>query len=136
MNKYGAQAMRHWKQWCPNRYSQIPNPTEFFSTLGEQVQDEIGQMEMAIAGDDKPGETFLEKVGRLNMARMQAEEMILPENVLIPPEDQEDEEEDEDLPPDSFHAIMRQAHRDEMQEYQDELDAEFPTPSPQPHKTT
>ena len=42
------------------------------------------------------GEGYLEKVGRLNAARMQAEEKVLAELVLLAPED---EEEDDSLPP-------------------------------------
>ena len=41
------------------------------------------------------GEGYLEKVGRLNAARMQAEEIVLSELILPAPE----EEEEDSLPP-------------------------------------
>ena len=44
----------------------------------------------------RSGEGYLEKVGRLNAARMQAEEKVLPELILPAPEDPE--EEDDSLP--------------------------------------
>jgi hypothetical protein len=34
------------------------------------------------------------KVGRLNMARLRAEEMVLPETVLLPPEPGADEDDE------------------------------------------
>ncbi len=39
-----------------------------------------------LAGDDPPAEAYLAKVGRLNMARLQAEEIVLREQILPLPE--------------------------------------------------
>jgi hypothetical protein len=96
MNKYAHLAMRHWQKTDPDRYRQIleSDREAFFSQLGEQAETEIQQLQDAIAGPDPAGESYLEKVGRLNMARLQAEERVLGELILIPepeiPEDQED----------------------------------------------
>ena len=38
------------------------------------------------AGQDVPGESYLAKVGRLRMARLDAEAQVLRELVLLPPE--------------------------------------------------
>ena len=93
MNRYGTQAMRHWQQTDPARYQQIPDPETFFTELGERVESEIQALATAIAGPDRPGETYMEKVGRLNMARLDAESDILREMVLIPdPDDPEIDE--------------------------------------------
>ena len=93
MNRYGTQAMRHWQQTDPARYDAIPNPEEFFTQLGEQVESEIQALADALAGPDRPGETYMEKVGRLNMARFNAESDILREMVLIgDPDDPEIDE--------------------------------------------
>jgi hypothetical protein len=62
--------------------------------LGEEVATRIAELTDELAGDDPPGETFLEKAGRLNMARLRAEEMVLPEMVLLPPEPGMEEDED------------------------------------------
>jgi hypothetical protein len=92
MNRYGARAMRHWQEFDPDRFAAIEDPQEFFTTLGAEVEQEIETLAAALAGPDRPEETYLEKVGRLNMARFNAESDILRERVLIPGPDEDDEE--------------------------------------------
>jgi hypothetical protein len=92
MNQYGALAQRHWSRWLPRRYQEIPNPDSFFSTLGEEVATEIADLSLDLAGEDPPGEDYLAKLGRLNMARLRAEETVLQDRVLLPPESTEPEE--------------------------------------------
>jgi hypothetical protein len=79
-------AQRHWARWLPERYAAIPDPNSFFSVLGEEVAQQIADLSLDLAGDDPPGEGYLEKVGRLNMARLQAEEIVLKERILLEPE--------------------------------------------------
>lgn len=86
MNHYGVQAQRHWQQWLPTRYAQIPDPTTFFTDLGQRVSDQVIELSGWLAGPDIPGEGYLGKVGRLNNAKMRAEEMVLREEVLLAPE--------------------------------------------------
>src|SRR5262249_40369153 len=86
MNQYAAMAQRHWRRWLPSRVAARDDPSSFFSNLGDEVAAQIQDLTADLAGDDPPGETFMEKVGRLNMARLRAEEMVLPERVLLPPE--------------------------------------------------
>jgi hypothetical protein len=86
MNQYGEQAMAHWQRWLPGRYDQIPNPRDFFTDLGQQVATQIAELSAELAGEDPPQEQYLEKVGRLNAARQRAEETILAEQILLPPE--------------------------------------------------
>ncbi|GAA4554903.1 hypothetical protein GCM10023175_54100 [Pseudonocardia xishanensis] len=86
MNEYGAQAMTHWRRWLPSRYAQIASPETFFAELGLEVADQITDLSTELAGDDPARETYLEKVGRLNAARQRAREMVLAEQVLLPPE--------------------------------------------------
>ncbi len=63
----------------------------------------------AIAGRDRPGESYLEKLGRLNQAQFDAESEILREMVLIPdPNDPEiDETPATDFVSESNRAIQR-----------------------------
>ncbi|HUL27351.1 MAG TPA: hypothetical protein VLW44_16460 [Streptosporangiaceae bacterium] len=86
MNHYGATAQRHWARWLPQRYAAIPDPDSFFSALGEEAAGQIADLALDLAGDDPPGGDYLVKVGRLNMARLLAEEIVLPQQVLLPPE--------------------------------------------------
>jgi hypothetical protein len=107
MNRYGHQAMRHWQQTDPERFAAIEDPQEFFTTLGAEVEQEIETLAAALAGPDRVGESYLEKVGRLNMARFNAESDILRERVLIPGPDEEREEPVRGLSADMFELQNR-----------------------------
>ena len=86
MNRYGAMARSHWARWLPQRYATIDDPDSFFSTLGQETARQIDELTAELAGDDQPGEGYLAKAGRLTAARSQAEEIILPQQVLLPAE--------------------------------------------------
>jgi hypothetical protein len=49
------------------------------------MANEIITLSLALAGDDPGNEGYLEKVGRLNMARLKAEEQVMRE--MLPPTD-------------------------------------------------
>lgn len=85
-SQYAQMAQNHWAQFLPNRYSQIPNPDEFFTALGQEVEEQIQDLAEQIAGQDPPGEDYLSKVGRLNQARQTAREKVLAERVFLPAE--------------------------------------------------
>jgi len=101
VNQYGQMAQEHWARWLPARYAAIEDPDSFFSDLGNRTEDRIDQLAAELAGDDRPGEGFLAKAGRLGAARHQAEQIVLSEDVLLQPEPEADDEEgspDRDLP--------------------------------------
>ncbi len=77
MNRYGQRVKTHYQRFMPTRYAQISDPETHFSTLGSQIEDEISVTETQMVGSDPVGEDYLTKVGRLNMARMQAEELVM-----------------------------------------------------------
>jgi hypothetical protein len=89
VNRYGVRAQVYWQTYLPDEYAQLADPNTFFATVGEQMANEIITLSLALAGDDpgnNPGnEGYLEKVGRLNMARLQAEEQVMRE--MLPPTD-------------------------------------------------
>ena len=99
MNRYGAMARSHWARWLPQRYATISDPDSFFSTLGQETARQIDELAAELAGDDQPGEGYLEKAGRLTAARSQAEEIILPQQVLLAPEPETSEDPEENGQP-------------------------------------
>jgi hypothetical protein len=109
MNPYGAMARAHWARWLPGRYKAISDPDSFFSSLGQEAATRISDLALQLAGPDQPGEEYLAKVGRLNMARLQAEELVLPELVLLPPESGADPDQDPD--PDQREAMTGRDER-------------------------
>lgn len=98
MNRYGAMAQSHWMRWLPSRYAQIQDTDSFFSALGSQVSDQIATLELDLAEPDRPDVEFLVRVGQRNMARLQAEEIVLRELVLLPAETSPDEDDSDELP--------------------------------------
>ena len=89
MNRYGRRLMRQMQQTDPTRFASLPDPDQHFTMLGEQLAVEIEQLAQSLAGPDRPGETYLEKVGRLNMARLNAESDLTAEAMIRDPEDPE-----------------------------------------------
>lgn len=124
MNKYGKFAQDTWKTLAPTQYALIPNPEEWFTKLGEEAGNSVEELTVQIAGPDPAGETYLEKVGRLNAAQMHAEEIVRAEMLTPQSEDLggQDESQDEDEP--SLIAVHLDAMKDLKvlhREVQDEL---------------
>lgn len=94
MNKYGQMLHRQWQSADPRFVKSLSDPTEHFSQMGEQVQEEVLELLPSLEGTDPVGETYLQKVGRLNAAKMQAEEIVLAE--YQPPTDSSEMGEPED----------------------------------------
>ena len=112
MNDYGHLAMVHWRRWLPARYAAIQDPEVFFSTLGRQAENQVLDLAEQLEGPDLPGETYLEKVGRLNMARMQAEELVLREVILLEPEKAETDDDEDPNSMDLFVQLQNEAVRE------------------------
>ena len=87
MNKYGARLMRQWQTADPERFAQVPDPEEFFAQMGADLEDRIDALARATAGPDRPGASYLEKVGRLNAARFNAETDLIREAMAPDPDD-------------------------------------------------
>ena len=89
MNRYGEMARSHWQTHLPQRYMMISDPDSFFSAIGEEAGRQVDELAGQIAGPGEPGEGYLQRAGRLTAAGSQAEEIILPQAVLLEPEDQD-----------------------------------------------
>src|SRR5690625_5006435 len=83
MNRYGRAARDHWTRVDPDRVSTMDDPEMFFRDLGEQVESRVQELTDYLTGPDGPSKTYLETVGRLNIARLQAEEAAMTELVWL-----------------------------------------------------
>ena len=61
-----------WPCFGPPWYAEIEDPDAFWAAIGRQLARQAGEL----AGDDRPGEGYLAKAGRLTAARYQAEEIM------------------------------------------------------------
>jgi hypothetical protein len=50
VNRYGEQALRHWRAYLPTSYGRLEDPEEFFTDLGEQADAEIEDRYLEYAG--------------------------------------------------------------------------------------
>lgn len=44
MNQYGQMAQDYWSQWLPTTYQQIPDPTSYFSMLGQEIAQAVADL--------------------------------------------------------------------------------------------
>ena len=96
MNGYGQAARRHWERWLPEQYAAVEDPGAFFAALGEEAAAQVDELAAELAGGGPPGEGYLERAGRLASARARAQEIVLPQRVLPPPEAFADDEQDDE----------------------------------------
>jgi hypothetical protein len=87
LNYYGELVRRQWDGCLPEVYQQIRDPGAFFAVLGEVIAQRIDELADHLAGDDPPGEGYLAKVARLTAARDHAQERVLGEYLLLPPDE-------------------------------------------------
>ena len=87
LNYYGELARRQWEGCLPEVCQKIRDPGAFFAVLGEVIARRIDEVTDHLAGDDQHGEGYLAKVARLTAARDHAQERVLGEYLLLPPDE-------------------------------------------------
>jgi hypothetical protein len=86
---YGALAARHMARWQPAAYASIlPDERDrWFRDLNDRVAQAIREREeQLILASDLASRDLLERQGQIQMAHLMAEEQVLAEMVLLPPE--------------------------------------------------
>ena len=83
---FTAQVRERYERWLPERLAEIPESERdsFYSTLAEEIAERVQSLELALRGPDPEDEPFMKRVGRFNMARLQAIEMALAELLPAP----------------------------------------------------
>lgn len=121
MNTYGKFAQDTWKMLAPSQYALIPDPEAWFTDLGKEAETAVVNLMMQLEGPDIKGETYLQKVGRINAAKRQAEEIIRAE--MLTPQSEELEEDEEDQAEPSMLSVhldfmkeMKVLHQEVMEE--------------------
>ena len=87
LNYHGELMRRQWQGCLPDVYQQIRDPGAFFAVLGEVIANRIDELADHLAGDDQHGEGYLAKVARLTAARQHAQQRVLGEYLLLPPDE-------------------------------------------------
>lgn len=79
------QAEAWYRTYQPQAYAGIKDKQTFFADLEEQARQQIQQTADQLAGPDPEGESYPEKLGRLNAAQQAATEKVMREFLLSPP---------------------------------------------------
>lgn len=110
MNRYGVQARKFWEQLAPTALSEMEDPNQHFSMLGEEALEQVTTLAMALAGPDLPEETYFQKVGRLENAKLRAEEIVRADLLMPSPDVQDlsDDEINDNLPYDEVSDLINQ----------------------------
>ena len=120
MNKYGRLALTMWQQLAPTALAEITDPNQHFSMLGEEALEQVTTLTLQLQGPDVPGETYFAKIGRIENAKLRAEEIVQADLLTPPPELQdltEDEIED-NLPTDDLAQALTEL-REELKKLSD-----------------
>lgn len=107
MNRFGRFAAETWRTLAPTAYSQIPDPNAHFSRLGELAESQWAQLWPELVEPEAEGEDFFSKVGRIEAAKLQAEELIRAEWLTPPADEQEPDEGDEPGPLAEVNRVWR-----------------------------
>jgi hypothetical protein len=66
-----------WRERIPDQYAAIPDRRRFFTELARRMEAEIDTISAELAGSPPPGETYWQRVGRLNEATSRAREIVM-----------------------------------------------------------
>jgi len=92
---YTETVRRYFTEHRPLAMEALGTPQEtedFFRQLGAQIEEQVQQGEDQIAGPAPVGETYLQHVGRMRMARSQAQEIAFADLLYSTPPETDDEE--------------------------------------------
>jgi hypothetical protein len=94
MNMHGRHAMETMQNHDPKSFSEIEDPETYFSNLGNQIQEQIGNVMESLIQHDTQGRSTLEIIGERNMAKVRARGKVYQEMIYdsIPPEEEEMED--------------------------------------------
>lgn len=86
MNRYGRSALAYWRQRRPRQYGTLPDPSAFFTNLGERAERLAGEQSdaMVLAGTPAGGETDEQRSHRGLSSRDEAEQVVLQELIRPP----------------------------------------------------
>ncbi len=72
---------------CPKAYKDlVENYPSFFAETAQEAHNLINDLTLDMMGPDVPGETVLEKAGRIKATRLQAKEIVLHDLIPEPEE--------------------------------------------------
>jgi hypothetical protein len=92
MNRYGQMVLNRHREFRPDEFAQIENPTAFFTEVGEEIQAAVSDLRDQILAGQRPWEDLEDYRRRSTQALAEAEEVIMADHHLLTPQANEDED--------------------------------------------
>lgn len=89
LGRIGRMAKTHWKAYCPKMYQRLVKEGKLNQRLlavEKEAEDQIELIRSRTVAKMKFPDDPLEKAGQMRMVRLMAEETVLRDLVLFPPE--------------------------------------------------
>lgn len=93
MNDLGRIVMGHWERFRPKELMSLREPESYFTTVGEQAEQDVLQISEEILRSQPASEDYLAEVSRRTTARATAREMVLADLLSVPDEETKGEPE-------------------------------------------
>jgi hypothetical protein len=77
MGRFEQAARQAWQDLAPTALAEMTDPSQFFQDLEKDAEAAWAELAVQLAGPGSPGETYFQRVGRLEAAKLRALEMIL-----------------------------------------------------------
>lgn len=119
MNELGRIAMSHWERFRPEEYRQMPNPRSYFTQVGLRAQEQVILLAEEMLRREPSKEDYVAEVGRQNMAKATAREMVLADLLMVPASDEEKDSlpspvDPSGMPADPSHPLWGDLDNDEV----------------------
>lgn len=83
---YPALIERHWRTFRPQATAGLSDPHQFFLDLGARAEQMVEELTTQLLDREPPETDFLARQQQLLRAQRQAEEIVLANEVFLPPE--------------------------------------------------
>ena len=107
MRPYAQIVERHWRTFRPTAVAEMEDPQAFFQATGARVETQVREMTEDLLAKWPPEKGLLERQAQIGQAQRQAEEVVMANEVFLPPEPDAMENE---LPTDGLWPIPPMEH--------------------------
>ena len=86
MADYARIAEQHWRTFRPRATAKMRNPSAFFQNLAARVEQRVNDLADDLLAKEPPETEYEDRVAQIERANRKAEEIVLAQEVYLPPE--------------------------------------------------
>lgn len=87
VSRYANLTRGYYETYLPSQVAKMTDPEKFYRAKGREMAARVRTLTPMLAGPDRDGESYLDKVGRLTEATKAAEEKVLGEDLFALPKE-------------------------------------------------